>query len=768
MQSYAREARQRRFNVRVLAVAFTSGFIFFSVELVWYRLLTPLLGGSTYTFALILGVALLFIGLGATRVRHVSLVTTALLGALGAAVPLMFPRAIARTAEALRSLDALGFLGLTFGWLVVVVVVCAPLAFAAGAQLPLLFRLMGPDNAGAAEDVGSVYAANTIGAICGALISGFVLIPLSAVTTLRFAAILWAAIALASIFDRNRKNLAVVAAVVVVAAGVLLAPGPGPYFRHSGIGAGRGPAAKTPLEQARLEMMSARNLVFDDDGREAALAVFHDTAPAVVVGGKSDGHALADSITQVGSAMIPALLQAAPKRAFIVGLGTGQTAGWLARVPTMERVDVVELEPAMLKFAALVQASNHLPSAKVHVEVGDGRQALERKTEPYDLIISEPSNPYRAGIAGFYTSDFYAIAKSKLSTGGCFAQWVQGYEVESAAIALVITTLRSVFPHVELWTLERGDLLMLACERAPRPHLERLSTKVYREAFRGPLGLPSTTAGLLSRKLAGPELADDLSIALPGWQNTDDRPVLEFSYARAVGKRDHRAALEIIRRSVRTPTRLTVRAWTHRGLPPPFISASLEDDSEIKMVRAELRGDLEAAKDAARALVENARDPSLETRRRALLELGPLVGLSDVDNEALSVLSGGPPLHLIRALREDPWGQPLVVARALATLERSPGDRRLLDALLERPFAAHVHEVQRLEIARVWADQLEDPRCASLEVKPAFELASLQRRARCFARTGDAALGDTADLLARLSRLTPRTEFISEALYGTK
>ena len=758
-------------KVSVLVVAFTSGFVFFVVELCWYRLLTPLLGGSTYTFALILGVALCFIALGATRVRHVSLQATALFGALGIGLLLFFPRAIARFALILRDLDTLGFWGLTTGWLLVTITCVAPFSFAAGAQLPLLFRLAGQEKEGAARDVGAIYGVNTAGAIAGALVGGFVLIPLSAVTTLRVCGVLWAAIALVAITS-TRRGLVALASIVLLVALLLITEGPGPYFRHSGIGVGRGPQASSPLEQAKLEADLKMRLALDDDGTEAALAIFHDGAPAAVVGGKSDGHAIADSMTQVGSALIPALLQDAPKRAFVVGLGTGQTAGWLARVPSMERVDVVELEPAMRAFADMQQQANHLPNPKVHLEIADGRAALQTKIGPYDLVISEPSNPYRAGIASFYTQEFYALAHKKLTPTGCFAQWVQGYEAPSSAIALVVTTLRSVFPHVELWSLERGDLLMIACQRAPRPHLERLAVEPYRSGFRGPLGLPATSEGLVAKKVAGPELANDLFRALPGWRNTDDRPVLEFTYARTIGDREQRALVEIVRRFVTHPTRHTIRGWTHRGLAPPFLTTSLEQDPEIKMTRAILRGDLEAAKNAARALDEDASDPSLEVRRRALLSLGPLEGLAVVDNAALGVLIGGPPEAFIAALREDPFGQPIVTARALFEVERAVDKSSALEALLEGPFAANVLEVERIEVARELADALDDPRCADLEANlnntAPFEEDALKRRARCFSRTNDARLKDADNELTRFLRLRGERDFLGTALYDSE
>ena len=126
----------------------------------------------------------------------------------------------------------------------------------------------------------------------------------------------------------------------------------------------------------------------------------------------------------------------------VIGLGTGSTAGWLGAVPAIDRVDVVELEPLILEVARACAPVNQnvLDNPKVHVTIGDARETLLTTRDRYDLIASEPSNPYRAGIASLFTQEYYRAAADRLNDDGVFVQWVQAYEIDTP-------TLRTIYAH---------------------------------------------------------------------------------------------------------------------------------------------------------------------------------------------------------------------------------------------------------------------------------------------------------------------------------
>lgn len=127
-----------------------------------------------------------------------------------------------------------------------------------------------------------------------------------------------------------------------------------------------------------------------------------------------------------------AMLHPNPKNALVVDLGTGSTAGWLGSGPGIDRVDVVKFEPVIRQVATACLSVNNnvMQNPKVHITIGDAREVLLTTKESYDIIFSEPCNPYRAGIASLFTREYYEALASRLHPGGMFLQWVQAYNVD--------------------------------------------------------------------------------------------------------------------------------------------------------------------------------------------------------------------------------------------------------------------------------------------------------------------------------------------------
>ena len=551
----------------IFATAAVVGLAFLLMELVWYRMLAPLLGGTTYTFGLILAVALLGIGLGGTayalwgRKRPpalAELALTCILEALCIAIPFALGDQLAVLAGGLREWGALGFGGLVLSWSVVVGIVVFPTAVVAGYQFPLLIALLGPGARRLGLDVGWTYAWNTFGAILGALLGGFVLLPwLSAPGAWQLVVVLLAVlgggIAAFSWTRRGREvasakwagrqsGLAVVLAAI--AASLLLATGPTAPWRHSPIGAGLNVRSNLSANEIQGWMQGQRRAVrWEREGVESAVAIrVADQGPVLFLNGKSEGSAVGDASTQIMSGMIGAILHPQPRNALVIGLGTGSTAGWLAAIDGLERVDVVELEAAVVEAANAFGPvnMNAVGHPKLHTIVGDGREVVLTTRQSYDLIFSEPSNPYRAGVASLYTREFYAGVAPLLRDGGLFAQWVQMYEVDEQTIRTIYATLGSVFAHVETWQTQRGDLLLLSSAGPVSYDIPRLRARIAAEPYRSALAAVWRTAdleGFLAHYVAGPAVARDLA----GEQalNTDDRTLVEYAFARHLGLGRH-------------------------------------------------------------------------------------------------------------------------------------------------------------------------------------------------------------------------------------
>jgi spermidine synthase len=533
------------------------GFAFFLMELVWYRMLGPLLGGSVYTFGLILIVALMGIGLGGAAYsvlfqhRKATIGGFALTCALEAAfmaIPYALGDRIAVLAVLLGDLGALGLAGKGLGWAAIAGILILPAAFMSGVQFPLLIALLGRGGRAVGRHVGMACAWNTVGAIIGSLAGGFGLLPwLGAPATWRAVIILLVGLSLAALFvsARTRGIRLRLAAPLVAASGAMLCLavlGPTAAWRHSPIGAGLVNIQPLTVNGVQAWMNRVRReVVWDRDGVEASIAIVRPSAGlAFFVNGKSDGGIVSDAAVNVMLGLLGALLHEEAATGLVVGLGAGQSAGWLAQAPSMKRVDVVEIEPAVDEMARRCKELNWdvLNHPKVRRIYNDAREVLMTTRERYDVIASAPSNPYRAGIADLYTAEFYGSVRSRLNPGGMFLQWLQGYSVDSRTVRTVLATLASVFPYVEIWQTKVADIIMV-CSMQPIRHdvpmlRERIRQEPYRSACRQAWRV-NDVEGLLSRHIAGPALAQTVAAQEGGRINTDDRNIVEYGFARKLG-----------------------------------------------------------------------------------------------------------------------------------------------------------------------------------------------------------------------------------------
>ncbi len=536
------------------------GFAFFLMELVWYRMLAPLLGGSAFSFGLILAVALAGIGIGGLLYALVSdqrraslpgFAWSCLLEAGCLAATFALGDRLAILALALVPLSNVGFAARVVGWSLTTLVVVLPAAVVAGYQFPLLIALFGRGRHHVGQQIGWAYAANTVGAIVGSLAGGFGLLPwISAIGTWRLVSALLVALGLAAAVvsalqaPRPRRTLAAHAGLALGVITLLIATGPTAIWRHTGIGAGRARAdALSSANQFRTWVNTTeRDVIWQADGIESSVALVRGhSGLTFFMNGKSDGSAREDSGTQVMLGLLGALANPSATTALVVGLGTGSSAGWLAAIPSLDKVDVVEMEPRIVDVARAFSAVNHdvLANPKVHLTIGDAREILQTTREGYDLIVSEPSNPFRAGIASLFTVEYYRSAASRLHDDGTFIQWLQVYEVDAPTVRTAYKTLAQVFPYIETWHTDVGDVGLVASKR-PRVHnIAALSRRIADEPFKSALARvwgATSVESLFGRHLAGPGFAR-LVATMPGVDiNTDDRNIIEFSVARSVGR----------------------------------------------------------------------------------------------------------------------------------------------------------------------------------------------------------------------------------------
>ena len=530
---------------RWLLVAFAvAGFLGIAYEVAWTRMLATFIGSSTYSFTLILATFLLGIVLGSaiferffSRPRFVTLQSFAWTQsgvALLALCFLFFYRELPALIPAILRATNNSFAGMLFAQLVACALAILPVAILFGAAFPLVVSLIS-GNADAEQTgavVGQAYAANTGGAIVGALLSGFVLLP--AVGSFRLIVLLAVGNALLAIGLRlsdERRNWTVVAANAAILL-VLAYIGWSNAFYSRTI-AGFGALLYGNFHDQRLtvqEIADTEDVVFFEDGVNTTISVTRsDNYVALKTNGKVDASNL-DSSTQLLLGDLGTVLHPHPKRVLIVGLGGGMTASAVSRFPDVERIDCVEIEPAVLRAQPFLARINRgvLSDPRFHLIFDDARNFLQTAREPYDLIISEPSNPWIAGISALYTTEFYAALRQKLAPGGAFLQWIQAYGLTPEDFRMIVASAASHFAGLSLWRSGGRDYLLLARTEKAGFTFER-TQKLW--------GVPELYQDFQTLHLTAPESwpvyfrlndAQLRTMATGAQLNTDDRTRLEY------------------------------------------------------------------------------------------------------------------------------------------------------------------------------------------------------------------------------------------------
>jgi len=455
----------------------------FVYEIGWIRMLSLAFGTTLHAFELMLAAFIGGIALGGLWIRNradqfarpllaagwlqlaMGLVALLSLGiyAEGAFewVGLLM-QALSRSAE--------GYALYNLGTAVAAVVIMLPAAFFAGALLPLLTSLL--LRAGHAERViGQVYAWNSIGAILGVFAALYLLIPIlglrdamiaAAAVDLAIGIALLAAAGSAGWFWRASLTGSVIAAAGLVLAIALVDFDP--YRLASGV-----------FRTGNDRLASDINMLYYRDGRTASVATYEtfdgstrfithngkvDASLAVVEGTRPT----ADEPTMVLAGALPFAFGGLDGPAAVIGFGSGLTSHTLLTRPDLERVDTIEIEARMIDGARLfgdrVERAYSDPRSRLIID--DATTVIANQVERYRLIVSEPSNPWMAGVGGLFAEEFYAFAASRLSEDGLFVQWLQLYEIDDALVGSILSAMAPHFVDFQAWMANSSDLLIVA------------------------------------------------------------------------------------------------------------------------------------------------------------------------------------------------------------------------------------------------------------------------------------------------------------------
>jgi len=532
----------------VLLVAYALvGFTALVYEVCWTRALALVLGSSIYAFSSMLGAFLAGIALGslavrsvADRSRHpVALLVAGLvtLGVASLAVTLVLPLLPDAFLGLLRRTGPIGT-RLVVLQVLLCVVVQLPATLVLGALFPLLTRLVAAAGARPGAAVGRVYFANTVGCATGAFLAGFVLVPaLGLRDTLALAtAINLLSAALVLLAQRTLGTVVRAAALVPAAAAVALLVLPLPFDATALTrGSYRGPELVLDfgIVDLPLDGVPRSTVLYHRDGMNSTVSVHEeDGVRELRVNGKADASTGGDMSTQILLGQLPLLFGPPPERVAVIGYASGVTAGSVARHP-VQQIDVIEIEPAILEAERFFHDTNGRPldDPRVHPVLDDGRAHLAASPGVYDVIISEPSNPWMSGVSNLFTREFFHVAREALRPGGRLLQWVQLYAMPPEDLYSILAALRSEFGWVYAFAHgdEEPDLLLLATQeplrRTELPRWEKLPPAVKHDLRR--IGNFSTT-DLWSLLRLLPADVDALAQQAP-LENRDDNLHIELA-----------------------------------------------------------------------------------------------------------------------------------------------------------------------------------------------------------------------------------------------
>jgi predicted membrane-bound spermidine synthase/tetratricopeptide (TPR) repeat protein len=499
----------------VYVAAAMSGCAALVLEMTWARQLALVLGGSTYAFTATLAVVLVGIALGSLifhlwlrRVDSSATLAVAVIGVLVAAT-LAGKLALPSLSLLVGQPDVRELRGDQFWNGVVSAGASAAIEFlpavAMGLLFPLLVRMtnVGADHVGSA--VGNIYAWNTLGSIAGASLTALLLFPrVGTAGAMALAAGLYVVALLLILPWRTALDFARSAGVAAAGAAlvVLIARPIDPRLTNMGAYIYGDPA----LVYGDEDLESTITTLFFREGASSNVLVTTDHASAIRlrVNGKVDASNGTDMVTQLGLAYLPRIFKNDAKEVLVIGFGSGCTSG-ASLLFEGTHVTCCELEPAVYEAAPTFADYNHRPheqsrawlearnaqlppderlspaeidaQARFSIIFGDGRTAIQGAAGKYDLVISEPSNPWLAGVSNLFTQEFFRAVREHLTDDGVLAQWIQTYSFTAADYAMIVRTVRSEFPHVGVLLLAQGnDTILLASKKPLLPDAKSVAS----------------------------------------------------------------------------------------------------------------------------------------------------------------------------------------------------------------------------------------------------------------------------------------------------
>lgn len=469
---------QSRLPMLLFFGAGITGASSFVYEIGWIRMLNQALGATVHSFELMLSAFILGLAFGGLWVRKRSARIIDPIRAAGWAQVLMGLAALVSLPLFANSFSWVGWLVRTLpktdsgydlyalGSAAISLTIMFPAAFFAGMTLPLFTMALLRRGAGE-RSIGRIYAVNTLGAIVGVVLAVHVLIPIMglrlAVSIAAFADILLGLVLLRGfvVHYRQKPYFAALAATLCVCVFSLVFGAADPKAQASGV-----------FRFGRDKLGDASTVHYLRDGKTATVSFYSvGTQGTITTNGKPDaainmgsGAPSDDEYTMMMAASLPLALHPGPERIAVIGWGSGLTTHTVLGSSMPKLVDTIEIEPAMVDGARLygkrVERAYSDPRGQLRID--DARTYFSAHAKRYDVIVSEPSNPWVSGVSSLFTREFYRFLGRHLNDNGILVQWLQTYELNDRLFYSMVAALIDEYPYVNAYLANSADVLFIA------------------------------------------------------------------------------------------------------------------------------------------------------------------------------------------------------------------------------------------------------------------------------------------------------------------
>lgn len=532
--------------------SFITGAASFVYEIGWIRMLSLVLGSSTHAFELMLSAFITGLALGGLwihyRIDRISnpvrflMSVQLIMGGLALASLPLYANTFKIMQYVLKTVARTdtGYLIFNFSSHAIAMLIMLPAAICAGMTLPLITFILVKDGYGE-RSIGAVYGANTLGGILAVFASVHLLMPLLGLKGLITSGaaldiglgilLLWSVCKYSSYLKPAMLTSIAVAVIMVTIIFVRLDP----YKMASGIF--RGGPLINPDEDS---------ILYHQDGKTCTVSVTRDLRDGLVsirTNGKTDGsiqmtpgqEGSSDESTMILAGAIPLLIKPDAKMAANIGMGTGLTTNTLLSAGVLEEVDTIEIEQKVIEGARFFLPRTSFvyndPRSKLHIE--DAKTFFSIHNKKYDIIISEPSNPWVSGVSGLFSDEFYKLIRHYLTDRGIFAQWCHLYSMDINLIASIVKALSPNFGDYAVYALNSYDVLIVATKAESLPGLKLdgfLSSDFEKQLSSVDV---KNNYDLAIRKIWNKKMLDKVLSGIPIAPNSDYYPVLDTKAVRA-------------------------------------------------------------------------------------------------------------------------------------------------------------------------------------------------------------------------------------------